>query len=68
LGIKNGESTHSQKNFYHKPVSINWDFRISDKTTLSSVFYGSWGRGGGAEISVKAHILQHKTVDGLLPY
>ncbi len=34
-------------NYYHKPVTnLNWDWNISDKSTLSSVLYASWGRGG----------------------
>jgi len=37
-----------RQNFYHKPVTnLNWDFTISDNTTLSTVAYASWGRGGG---------------------
>ena len=37
-----------RQNFYHKPVTnLNWDFNISDNTTLSTVAYASWGRGGG---------------------
>jgi len=37
-----------RQNFYHKPVAnLNWDFTVSDKTTLSTVAYASWGRGGG---------------------
>jgi len=35
-------------NYYHKPVfNFNWDWTISDKSTLSTVAYASWGRGGG---------------------
>ncbi len=26
---------------------LNWDYNINDKMKLSSVIYGSWGRGGG---------------------
>ena len=29
-------------------MSLNWDWKISDKMKLSTVFYGSWGRGGGS--------------------
>ena len=37
-----------RRNFYHKPVmNLNWDWTMSDKTSLSSVLYASWGRGGG---------------------
>jgi hypothetical protein len=68
-GYKNGEEYSFARNFYHKPVaSINWDFKISDKTTLSSVFYGSWGRGGGTgNIGKSPYSSAYKTADGLLP-
>ena len=36
-------------NYYAKPVMmLNWDWTISDKSTLSTVAYMSNGRGGGA--------------------
>ncbi len=36
-------------NYYAKPVMmLNWDWNISDKSTLSTVAYMSNGRGGGA--------------------
>jgi outer membrane receptor protein involved in Fe transport len=36
-------------NYYAKPViMLNWDWSISDKSTLSTVAYMSNGRGGGA--------------------
>ncbi|MDR4953314.1 TonB-dependent receptor [Chryseobacterium sp. ES2] len=36
-------------NYYSKPVMmLNWDWTISDKSTLSTVAYMSNGRGGGA--------------------
>lgn len=47
-GMLNGEEYNFRTNYYHKPVmSLNWDYKISDKTKISSVLYGSWGRGGG---------------------
>ena len=38
-----------RRNFYHKPVMhlLNWDWNINDALKLSTVVYGSWGRGGG---------------------
>lgn len=37
-----------RRNFYHKPVvNLNWDWTINDQSSLSSVIYASWGRGGG---------------------
>lgn len=69
-GYKNGEEYSMARNYYHKPVaSVNWDFKISDKTTLSSVFYGSWGRGGGTgNIGKSPYAAAYKTADGLLPF
>jgi len=47
-GTQNGEYKSERTNYYHKPVvNLNWDYDISDKTQLSTVLYGSWGRGGG---------------------
>ena len=50
-GYLNADGTDissERQNFYHKPVTnLNWDFTISDNTTLSTVAYASWGRGGG---------------------
>ena len=47
-GFANGKEFSMRSNYYHKPVmSLNWDFKINETTKLSSVFYGSWGRGGG---------------------
>ena len=48
-GYLNGEEFSFRTNYYHKPIaSINWDYKINETTKLSSVFYGSWGRGGGS--------------------
>jgi len=48
-GRLNGEEYSFRTNFYHKPVmSLNWDWKISEKMKLSTVLYGSWGRGGGS--------------------
>lgn len=47
-GYLNGREFSFRTNYYHKPVmSLNWDYKITDKTKLSTVVYGSWGRGGG---------------------
>ena len=47
-GTLDGEYKTSRRNYYHKPVAnLNWDMRINDKSTFSTVLYGSWGRGGG---------------------
>lgn len=67
-GYLNGKEYAWTRNFYHKPVaSLNYDFKISDKTKLSSVFYGSWGRGGGTG-NIGKSPFAFKTVDGLVPF
>ncbi|MCK4903470.1 MAG: TonB-dependent receptor plug domain-containing protein, partial [Candidatus Marinimicrobia bacterium] len=39
---------NNRTNYYHKPVyNFNWYWKISDITSLSTVLYGSNGRGGG---------------------
>ncbi|PTT32022.1 TonB-dependent receptor, partial [Chryseobacterium sp. HMWF028] len=47
-GMLNGSQFNLAPNFYHKPIaSLNWDWNINDNLKLSTVLYGSWGRGGG---------------------
>jgi outer membrane cobalamin receptor len=59
-------------NYYHKPVaSFNWDFKINESTKLSTVVYGSWGRGAGSNgiggIKGKSYFDGSlKTADGLV--
>jgi hypothetical protein len=39
---------NNRVNYYHKPVyNFNWYWKINDLTSLSTVLYGSNGRGGG---------------------
>ncbi|MSP85401.1 MAG: TonB-dependent receptor [Flavobacteriaceae bacterium] len=48
-GYLQGSQYNMNQNFYNKPIaSINWDYKINETTKLSSIVYGSWGRGGGA--------------------
>lgn len=48
-GYLQGSQYNMNQNFYNKPVaSINWDYKINETTNLSTIVYGSWGRGGGA--------------------
>ncbi len=48
-GLLNGEHFTSRRNYYHKPVAnLNWEMDINEKSSLSTVLYGSWGRGGGS--------------------
>ena len=67
-GYLNGEEFSWARNFYHKPVaSLNYDWKISDKMKLSSVFYGSWGRGGGTS-NIGRTPFAFKTYNGLVPF
>ncbi len=46
-GYRNGEEDTFGGNFYHKPVaSLNWDWKLGEKSKLSTVLYASLGRGG----------------------
>jgi outer membrane receptor protein involved in Fe transport len=48
-GYLNGEEYNMRRNYFHKPVgSINWDYKINETSKLSTLIYGSWGRGGGS--------------------
>jgi len=48
-GYYNGEEYAGGRNYYHKPViNLSWDWDISEKSTLSTVAYASFGRGGFA--------------------
>lgn len=47
-GFDNGEWDSERINFYFKPVAnLNWDWKINENNSLSTVLYASWGRGGG---------------------
>lgn len=47
-GIRGGQAVHVEDNFYHKSQSsFNHYWSMSDKTTLSTALYGSFGSGGG---------------------
>lgn len=47
-GFYDGEITSERQNYYHKPVmNLNWDWTMGENTSLSTVLYGSLGRGGG---------------------
>ena len=47
-GYLNGKEFAFRSNYYHKPVmSFNWDYKINNNMKLSTVVYGSWGRGAG---------------------
>lgn len=72
-GYLNGQEYSMVRNFYHKPVmSLNWEWEISDNSRLSTVIYGSWGRGGGTgeigEINNRRSFALPKTDDGLIRF
>ncbi|MCF6333799.1 MAG: TonB-dependent receptor [Draconibacterium sp.] len=47
-GYKDGQQYNLRTNFYHKPqMSLNYYLTISDKTTLATSAYYSFGTGGG---------------------
>lgn len=63
------------RNFYHKPVlNLSWDWTIDDESSLSSVAYGSFGRGGfatysGFKWSKGQHSLEEQIADpSRMPY
>lgn len=70
-GYLNGEEFTWRRNFYHKPVaSLNWDLKFNETSSLSTVLYSSWGRGGGTgpigKINGAAEYYgQFKDADGL---
>ncbi|WP_158846103.1 TonB-dependent receptor [Algibacter sp. L1A34] len=47
-GYKDGQVLHQEDNFYNKPqMSLNHYWTLSDKTSVSTVAYASFGSGGG---------------------
>jgi outer membrane cobalamin receptor len=47
-GYRDGEVYNIRKNFYHKPqIALNHYWGMSDKVTLATSAYVSFGRGGG---------------------
>lgn len=67
-GYYKGEEFSWARNFYHKPVmSLNYDYKINDRFKLSSVFYGSWGRGGGTG-NIGRSPFAFKTRQGTVPF
>ncbi|WP_299884676.1 TonB-dependent receptor [uncultured Lacinutrix sp.] len=69
-GYKNGQVTFQEDNFYHKPqISLNHYWDISDKTSLSTAAYVSFGSGGGGGIrGVNKFQLSPDGIDGVSPY
>ena len=75
-GTLNGNEYTFRRNFYNKPIStLNWDWNINEKLSLSTSVYGSWGRGGGTGsrgrnfgINPYKKDLTEAIADGNLPY
>ena len=70
-GTLNGEEFSFRRNYYHKPViSLNWEWKINDITTLQTSTYASFGRGGGTgeigEINGQRQFALPRTADGLI--
>lgn len=66
-GYRDGKPYSFSTNFYHKPIAnFNWDWTINDKTTLSTVVYGSWGYGGGTGTFGRAHYKIPDDENGLI--
>ncbi|WP_318343702.1 TonB-dependent receptor [Flagellimonas baculiformis] len=71
-GYRNGKEFTFGGNFYHKPIaSLNWDWNISDRSSLSTVVYASFGRGGSVGSIGKINDRQSfsstfKTEDGII--
>jgi iron complex outermembrane recepter protein len=50
--ILNGEAFSDKVNYYNKPlINLNHFWKIGEKTTLSTVVYASFGKGGGTSYS-----------------
>lgn len=47
-GLLNGQQFTTNRNYYSKPImSLNWDWKMSERSKLATVAYASFGRGGG---------------------
>ena len=72
-GYLNGEEYSQSVNYYSKPVaSINWDWKMSERSKLSTVAYASFGRGGGTGVigSINGKNINSlpKSADGLIRF
>lgn len=67
-GTYKGEYMSERRNFYHKPVlNLNWDYKISDASNLSTVLYASFGKGGGTGNYGRSSA-RKRTAEGLIDY
>lgn len=61
-----GEDFNGRKNYYHKPVAnFNWDWKIDNRSNLSTVLYASIARGGG---QAPRYTVDRNPETGLLDY
>jgi iron complex outermembrane receptor protein len=52
LGVENGKQVNPFNNFFSEPMlSINHDWVINDRSSLSTVLYGLFGDGGGGGVN-----------------
>jgi len=70
-GYRNGEQFTFAGNFYHKPIaSLNWEWKVSEASQLSTSVYASFGRGGSVgsigKINNKQSFQLPRTPDGLI--
>ncbi|WP_419698052.1 TonB-dependent receptor domain-containing protein [Mucilaginibacter sp. NFX135] len=55
LGVKDGKQINPYNNFFSKPVfSLNHNWIINEKSSLSTVLYATYGTGGGGAIGASA--------------
>ena len=55
LGVKDGKQINPYNNFFSKPVfSLNHNWSINEKSSLSTVLYATYGTGGGGAIGASA--------------
>jgi outer membrane cobalamin receptor len=69
-GYKNGERYNLKTNFYHKPqISLNHYLTLSDKLSISTAAYYSFGTGGGTGgYGDNASSFYEYKVDGQIDY
>lgn len=49
VGLLNGDEYNIAQNFYHKPLfNLSHFWNVSDKLSISTVYYASFGNGGGS--------------------
>jgi iron complex outermembrane receptor protein len=63
LGVENGKQVNPFNNFFSEPMlSINHDWAINDKSSLSTVLYGIFGDGGGGGVNSTLAFTQYPRI------